>query len=62
MGSGFKDRPSVAKNRQKPSKIRCMATLSRIIKSALEPTSDTNIGTQGGSSHAMRNELSQASN
>jgi hypothetical protein len=37
MGSGFKDWPSVAKNRQKPSKIRFMTTLSRIIKSALEP-------------------------
>jgi hypothetical protein len=33
MGSGFKDRPSAAKKRQKPSKIRFMITLSRIIKS-----------------------------
>lgn len=37
MGSGFKDRSSVARNRQKPSKICFMTTLSRIIKSAEEP-------------------------
>ncbi len=38
MGSRLKDRPSVAKNRQKPPKIHFMTALSRFINIAEDPS------------------------